>query len=98
MYRETIILKKDLEDDVLQSLKEKASKYYNNRAGVLENISKEKNIIIFQGNNENAYETMSLGSLNLYDNTDFVSNVISWTFEDTECPEDNCDVLEAYKI
>lgn len=98
MYRETIVLNNDLEDKILQELKETAAKYYNNRVGVLENISKKRNVLIFQGDSEKAYETMSLGSLNLYDNKDFVSNVISWTFEDTECPEDNCDVLEAYKI
>ena len=97
MYRETIVLDSTLDENILCNFKKTAIEYHNNRVGTLKNISEKENVLIFQGENENAYEIMSLGSLNLYDNKDFVSNVISWTFEDTECPEDNCNILEAYK-
>ena len=96
MYIETIVLKNDVSDEMIKKLTEVAEDAFDNRAGKVENSSAESHTLIYQGDGEQVWQVISLGSLALWDNKEFVAYVEKWTYQDTEEPEENCNIIEVY--
>lgn len=61
-------------EEVLKSLSIVAEHAFDNRVGRVQNVSDIPYLLVFQGD-EDDYECLNLGMLNLWDNKDFVACV-----------------------
>ena len=95
MYRTVIELKKEIEPNMLEKLKNIASKHYDNRAGKVDNSSTNPFVLVFEGIGEAVYGCLDLGTSTLA-RTDFLDYVKSWEWIDDEDPFENCDVYQLY--
>ena len=95
MYRTIIQFKKNTPKEILQELHEIAEKAFDNRAGVLHNVSEDPYMLIYEGEDEKR-PCLELGVLDLEDISQFMKKVKKWDWIDEECPYENCDVLEVF--
>lgn len=96
MYRTIIELKKGLPEDILEELRHIAEKAFNNRAGVLKNVSEEPHLLIYEGD-FNDYGCLELGMYSLEENKKFFSKVVKWDWID-EDPNENENMLEVFAM
>lgn len=94
MYSTVIEIRNDIESDMLRQLKLDIESAFANRAGTVENISKEPYRFEFVGD-EDAYGCLEIGSLNLKRNRLFWKHVRTWKWID-EDPDECCDLTEVY--
>lgn len=92
MYRSIIEIKKSVNGEVLQKLRETAEKAFDNRAGKAENSSTDSHRLVFE-RGEDKYGCLDLGVLNLGKNKSFVENANSWQWLEDD-PGECCDMLE----
>lgn len=93
MYRTVIKLKDNLPEDKLIKIHKIANLCYDNNAGKIENSSKDKYTLIFEGDQDNHYGCTLSGNSRLYKIKGFKELVESWTWVDTD-EGDIEDVLE----
>lgn len=99
MYIETIKFNKELSDEKLNELRRITNKAFDNRMGKIESISVDKYTLIFQGSGEIAYGVLHLGALDLFDEKEVIKHICSWTYIDSEEPEESDpDVLASLSI
>ena len=94
MYRTVITIKSDVTNDVLVGLRNEAIRAFDNRAGKVDNVSKDPYVFIFEGE-ERFYGCLSLGRLDLRKIKSFLNDVESWHWID-EDPNECCDILEIF--
>ncbi|MGP1411952.1 MAG: hypothetical protein ACTTKD_08975 [Peptoanaerobacter stomatis] len=97
MYKTTIKIKNTVPEEKANAINILADKLFNNRGGILKNISKDKYTLIFEGEDESAFACMGLGNLDLYAIKGVKECIESWTYIDTDEPPEE-DVLEALSI
>lgn len=90
MYSTVIEFSKEISDEELGRLKQKANEAFNSQMERLDNVSKEKYVIQYEGNKDK-YASLQLGIL-LLNTEDFVKHVIKWEWID-EIAENNVDIL-----
>ena len=66
MYRTTITLKDNLSDERINEIHKICAKEFDNRIGKLENVSSDKNVLIFESDKEDYLTCIMLGNLGLY--------------------------------
>ena len=79
---------------MLTAIYEAAAKAFHNRAGKLENISKEAHMLIFEGDS-GAYPCLELGTFALKDTVGILDYISSWEWID-EDPDESCDMLRVF--
>jgi len=74
MYRTIITIRSDATQEMLTAIHGTATKAFHNRAGKLENVSKDIYTLIFEGDSS-AYPCLELGTFAIKDSADiFVVN------------------------
>ena len=96
MYKNIIDIKNDTPSEKLLSISEIAADAFNNRAGRLQNTSKNPHILVFEGG-DNYYACLELGMFELRDNKNFMECVQAWQWVD-ENPDESCDMLQVFSI
>ena len=96
MYKDIIYLKKELSLEKCKELESIANGYFNNRAGKIANSSDDSYVLLYQGSDEDAWGTLSIGELDLFDDKDFLEYIEKWIYINEYNPDDNGDVLEAF--
>ena len=94
MYRTIITIKSDTPQEMLTAIHETAAKAFHNRAGKLENISKEAYMLIFEGDS-GAYPCLELGTFAIKDSAGILDYISSWEWID-EDPDESCDMLRVF--
>lgn len=97
MYGVIIELKHDITSDKLQRLRDIIENAFVNRAGKVENISKEPYRFEFVGD-EREYGCLHLGIFALEKEEEFLKCVSSWQWIDEEEPDESCDILEEISV
>lgn len=97
MYSTVIEIRNDVSEDMLRQLKLDIESAFVNRAGTVENISKEPYRFEFAGD-EGAYGCLEIGLLTLKEDSRFISNVSSWQWIDYDDPDESCDVIKEFSI
>lgn len=95
MYKTIIEFKADIPESEIIKLTDIANKQFDNRVGKIENTSKEKYKLIFQGD-EVLYGCLNLGMFSLKKIPGYLQNILSWNWID-EDPNENCDMLSVYR-
>ena len=94
MYKNIITIKNDTPSEKLLSVCEIATNAFDNRAGKLENTSKNPYILVFKGG-DNYYACLEVGMFELRDNKNFMDCVQAWQWID-ENPDESCDMLQVF--
>lgn len=97
MYKTIIKLSKELSEEKAAEFVQMANKAFDNRAGRVENTSEEKNVLIYDGREED-YGCIHLGILDLHDIEEFRTHVEKWDYVDEDNPRECCDVLYELSI
>lgn len=95
MYSSIIEIKKSVNGEALQKLRETAEKAFDNRAGKVENSSTDSHRLVFEGG-EDKYGCLDLGTAELADTSGFREQINAWNWIDADEPGENCDILEIY--
>jgi hypothetical protein len=96
MYKNIITIKNDAPNEKLLPIYEIAVNAFNNRAGKLENTSKNPYILVFEGG-DNYYACLEIGMFELKDNKDFMDCVQAWQWVDNN-PDESCDMLKVFSM
>lgn len=97
MYRTTITLKDGLTKERIEEIHKIAEEEFDNRIGKLENVSTDKNTLIFESEKEDYLTCIMLANLGLYKRRNIKQDVKKWTFIDTEDTEDGeADILKDF--
>ena len=95
MYRTIIQFKKNTPKEILQELHEIAEKAFDNRAGVLHNVSEDPYVLIYEGG-EGDFGCLQLGNFNLEEIGLFKKKVIKWNWIDEDDEFECCDMLKVF--
>ena len=95
MYKTTITLKDNLSEDKINEIHKICAKEFDNRVGKLENVSSDKNVLIFEGEKEEAFDIIGIGIMGIDDYHDIKNNIKKWTYIDTDENEEE-NVLDAF--
>ena len=97
MYRTIIQFKKNTPPEILRELHEIAESAFNNRAGVLYNVSENPYTLVYEGEFEDM-PCLDLGIFDLEDIPQFMKKVIKWDWIDEENEFECCNMLEVFAM
>lgn len=92
MYKSVIKIKSNTPNEILEKLVVIADKAFNNRAGVVKNVSDNPYKLIYEGK-ENKFGCLELGMLTLEKKKDFLYFIEAWNWIDENDPDESCDIL-----
>jgi hypothetical protein len=89
-------MKDGLPQEVIANLHKIAAAAFSNRAGTRENVSDDKSILIFEGN-EDFYGCLNLGIFDLEEDKYFMAYVKAWEWLEDD-PDECCDMIELFSV
>lgn len=96
MYRSIIEIDRNVSKEELEEITRTISAAFRNRAGTIENKSKDPFVFIFEGIDEPGWSCLMLGDLEVAKNKQIFEAIADWQWIDENDPNENEDEKKSY--